>query len=64
MAIDTTDTMNRFIVGLHNERITVMAAPRTSDMSYQEALNLAAWLVALADWDDDFPALLEAVRST
>jgi hypothetical protein len=36
----------------------------SSVLSREKALRLAAWIVALADDRDEFPALLEAVRNT
>jgi hypothetical protein len=50
------------VVGGRGDRI-VVSFPRPV-MSRQEALVHAAWLVAVADRDDEFPALLDAVRGT
>lgn len=58
------DTTNRFFVGGGHHTITITGAPCLQPLSRSEALNLAAWLVALADFDDEFPAVLEAVRNT
>jgi hypothetical protein len=35
-----------------------------AELSKPEALNLAAWIVALADDDDEFKDLLQAVKNT
>jgi hypothetical protein len=56
------DTTNLFWVGVKGEAIVVMR-PR-QHMTKAEALNLAAYLVVLADENDEFPALLEAVKNT
>ena len=60
----TIDTANHFLVSVGGQGISVMNAPRLP-MSKDEALNLAAWLVAVADpLGDDFQAVLDAVKST
>lgn len=56
------DTGNHFAVGVANNAIVIRRTP--SAMSKREALVLAAWLVALADDGDKFPAILEAVQNT
>lgn len=56
------DTTNKFMVSLHGDGIVMLRRP-ASQLSKAEALNLAAWLVALADRHDSFPALLEAVQN-
>ena len=53
------DTSNKFFVAAQGDQIVIMRPAQR--ISHDEALNLAAWLVALADRDDKFPALLEAV---
>jgi predicted phage-related endonuclease len=61
-AIDTT---NKFVVGMRGDDTLVIAKLRPDYLlTKANALNLAAWLVALADHDDEFPALLRAVQST
>ncbi len=57
------DTSNRFFVGTQGDRVFVLAPP-TRPMERHEALNLAAWLVALSGGRDEFPAVLEAVLDT
>ncbi len=58
------DTSNTHLVGVRGDEILVMLPP-TRPMSRAEALRFAAWLVALADFDDDqFPRILDAVRNT
>ncbi len=47
------DTENKFMVASQGGQI-VMLAPVTR-MSKADALNLAAWLVVLADERDEFP---------
>jgi hypothetical protein len=43
--------------------VIVVAFPKTH-MTKREALTHAAWLVALADDGDEFPAVLAAIRQT
>lgn len=65
MAIDTADTSNRFFVGATGDHISIlMPPPPQGVITRQEALNLAAWLVAIADIDDEFDDLLQAIRNT
>lgn len=64
-AIDTT---NLYLVastmGGHEQVIQVLH-PGVVRMTTDQALNLAAWIVAMADpLDERFPHVLEAVRST
>ncbi len=42
----------------------VIMRPPMQPMDRAKALRLAAWLVALADHDDEFPAVLKAVLNT
>jgi len=56
------DTTNKQLVSTNGEQILViMPAQR---MSKADALLHAAWLVALADDDDTFADVLEAVQNT
>lgn len=61
----TIDTTNKFAVAIGAGRdgaVHIMRSiPRS--LSKAEALNLAAYLVALADDDGDFAELLEAVMN-
>lgn len=57
---------NAFFVGVNADRV-VFARPIPPAVSRGEALNLAAWIVAVADRQTDgamFRALLDAVRRT
>jgi len=54
------ETGNYRMVAVRGDRIAVLLAYQ--ELSKAEALNLAAWLVALADDDDEFPELLDAVQ--
>lgn len=57
------DTSNRCFVGCAGENIVILAPPRTC--SKATALNLAAWLVALAEeTPGQFNTILEAVKNT
>ena len=58
----TEDVRNDQFVSVRGDHIVVLR--RKSMMSKREALVLAAWLVALADDNDQFPAILEAVKAT
>lgn len=56
------DTTNRFLVGAADAGVRVMLAAQTARMTEEQAINLAAWLVALADPDQKkFQPLLEAI---
>lgn len=57
------DVTNSQLVGGNGAGEIVVAMPRAR-MTRDEALRHAAWLVAVADVDDEFPAVLAAVRST
>ena len=57
------DTTNKFLVGMRGDGLLVLYIP-VRILRKSDALNLAAWLVAMADDNDEFPALLEAVRNT
>lgn len=58
------DTFNKFAVGVQGDKITVFNIVGPARISKDEALNLAAWLVSLADpVGDQFPKWLEAVQS-
>lgn len=57
------DTTNLFAVSIHDDEIILLNPPR-SPMSKDTALNLAAYLVALADHGDiPFRRILEAVQN-
>lgn len=60
---DELDTSNRFRVGVSGAHIVMLRPPRGS-ITKEDAINLAAWLVALADDGDKFRATLEAVENT
>lgn len=57
-------TLNLFFVGATSDQVVISRLPAAPVLSKPEALNLAAWLVATADDDDEFAALLERVRGT
>lgn len=57
------DTLNRYMVAVGGDgKVQIMNPPR-APMTKEEALALAAWLVALADTNDDFRQYLAAVQS-
>jgi predicted phage-related endonuclease len=56
---------NKFLVGVRGDNTLVIAKLRPDYLlTKANALNLAAWLVALADDNDEFPALLRAIQNT
>ena len=58
------DTMNYFLVGLYQDKV-IIGSPPLAMLSRDLALNLAAWLVALADPDQvEFPKVLKALQET
>lgn len=57
------DPANAQFVGRNGAGQVSVMMPRTV-MTRQEALVHAAWLVSVADDDDEFGAYLAAVRST
>ncbi len=57
------NTVNDSMVAVKGDGQIVVLNHRAV-MSREEALRLAAWLVALADEDNDFDRLLEAVKAT
>jgi hypothetical protein len=56
------DTANHFGVSVAGNLIVTLRGGLV--FTREEALNLAAWIVALADREDKFPTLLAAVRNT
>jgi hypothetical protein len=60
------ETLNKWLVGLQGDMIVVGLPMNASRMSKEDALLLAAWLVALASNDpaQDFEPVLNAVLST
>lgn len=55
------DTTNNGLVGLQGDMIVFLKP--VGKLTKAEALNLAAWMVVLADDEDNFPALLDAVKN-
>lgn len=62
MATKEIDTTNYQLVSVLRDKIIVMAPKQ--QMTKEQALTHAAWLVALADDDDEFDEYLHAVHST
>ena len=63
------DTTNNFLVGLLGNKVVIQRNVGWRALTKQEALNLAAWLVVLADdyfWevDSEWRKTLEAVLNT
>ena len=56
------DTSNEFQASLLGDDVVILKPPRR--ISKAAALRLAANLVALADDDGTFPAILEAVQNS
>ena len=58
------DTMNRFGVGVQGDGVVIVMPPR-GIISKDDAILLAAWLVALADpLEDRFEKVLHAIQSS
>ena len=57
------NTMNDHLVGVQGGRIVIVMPP-LGPMDRDEALRLAAWIVALADDENTFGDVLEAVQNT
>jgi hypothetical protein len=57
------ETRNDQFAGVRGDGLVVIAMSRAV-MTKTEALRHAAWLVALADDNDEFAQVLAAVRST
>jgi hypothetical protein len=58
------DTFNKFAVGVQGDKITIFNIVGPARISNDEALNLAAWLVSLADPDGEkFTDMLSAVQN-
>lgn len=57
------DATNRYLVGMHGEDVVILRPPlRGEHLTRSDALNLAAYLVALADpAQEEFAAMLKAV---
>ncbi len=61
----TIDTANRFFVGRGSADINITnTAMLMRPLSTEDALNLAAWLVAVTGKEDRFQAILKAVLAT
>ena len=64
-AWDKADSANHFIVCVKGEFVCILNPPTMMPMCKAEALNLAAWLVALADPDGTkFKQMLEQVTNS
>lgn len=60
---ERVNTANDLFVGRRGNRIAILGL--RVEMSEEEALRLAAWLVAVADLDEKrFNAILKAVKQT
>jgi hypothetical protein len=60
--VKSIEITNRQLVGRKGDRVVVMLPVQT--MTVEEALVHAAWIVALADENDQFPEILERVQNT
>lgn len=58
------ETVNDFLVaGRGDGAFALLNVGLTARFTKEQAIRLAAWLVVMADRDNEFPAVLEAVRS-
>lgn len=58
----TADTANKFFVSRRGEEVIILAF--RAKMTRDEAIALAAWLVVMADDQDNFTEALETVKNT
>lgn len=60
------ETLNKYLVGVQGDMIVLGLPMKAARMSKDDALLLAAWLVAMASDDDpvEFEPVLKAVRNT
>lgn len=58
---EVMDTTNKFLVSTQGEHVVVML-PLPPRLTREEALNLAAYLVGLADMNGEFDRLRQAVE--
>lgn len=63
MTTPEIDTGNDQLVGRSGDGTVSILLPQRT-LTRQQALRHAAWLVAIADDNDEFPAILNAVRGT
>lgn len=64
---DEIDLANKFLVGARGKQVVILNPPtRLTELSPDEALLLAAWLVAIAEYQASTPfaAVLEKVQNT
>lgn len=54
---------NKFLVSAKAGEILILRMP-AGRMTRPDALNLAAWLVAIADRGDEFAPLLETIKGS
>lgn len=57
------NTKNEFFVGSAGGDVVIMKSPQ-GRITRAQALNLAAWIVAITDPEDEFTELLQAIRNT
>ena len=55
------DTTNKFMVCTQGDKVAIIKHPYA--MNKADALNLAAWLVSIADTNDEFKMILEKVKN-
>jgi hypothetical protein len=61
----SADTSNKFLVGSNGESVVIQFIPHPPALSRADALNLAAWLVAMADPSgEEFDEVLRRVLNT
>jgi hypothetical protein len=59
------DISNRFLVGYKGEWLCILQPPTTIPIPREDALNLAAWIVCLADPSGkDFQRVVEAIKNS
>lgn len=58
-----TDTGNTFMVGKQGRYVVILRTLGSGKLTERDALNLAAWIVAMCP-EHDFQKLLEEVQNT
>lgn len=62
--IENVDITNQWLLGTKGDNIVMLNHNAAINMTRIEALVLAAWLVAMADEDNEFKQILEKVQNT
>jgi hypothetical protein len=61
--MEAIDTSNRFFVGTGPGGGVTVMQPISGRLTKEDAVNLAAWIVAITDSEVEFGLTLEAIRN-